>query len=294
MRVTPDEHTHSPEGWSGADAPAQFSLDTPDGEPLEFDPYDFDWIVGEVKRRPGFDEVVAYYENGIPAFLAKRERKAMRRLMVLGAFGVVFTAAMFVFGGISNLFGSSGSTGASVWIFALGLFVSAVVAWLLAVRIMPQRPILVHLHLDPDEPDIAIAPTSRYRWGRAVLSVVERERGLVGYLVQEDNTKFSWSATYPNRLLNFRIAKRPGTSGGMVFLAFLFPPVGWALLLHKLSVRSGGPLAVLSGTGKLRYGSINPVRGLGGEIVIDVGDDPERYAERVMVMAAALALVMHG
>jgi hypothetical protein len=300
--VSASEYTDNPKGWPGehdpVDAPwteTETETETEnEDEPLEFDPCDSDFFIGEVLRRFRRDEVAGFTEHGIPAFFATRERRLPQRIfaMVLGY--LTFMAGLTLVGGITGVFGTGSITGYSIGFFIAGVVASVVAGWMMAQWVMPMRPILLHFNLDPERPDIGIGPVKRIWFGRPVLAVVDRERGLIGYLVKEDSSKYCWSAAYPSRLISFRVAKKPGSSAGLIFFSFLFPPVGWVLMAYRISGRFNTAIAVVNGSGKKRYGSIRPSRGLRGDLTIDMSDDPYRSADRLLVIAAGLAVAMHS
>jgi len=282
------------EGSSGTEAPSDVDLHTSDDKPLDFDPCDSDFFTGEVLRRFHRDEIAGFTEHGIPAFFATRERRWTQRLFAAALGYLAFMAGVILVGGITGVFGTGSVTGNSIVIFIAGVVGSVVAGWTLAMWMMPMRPILLHFNLDPDRPDVGIGPIKRVRFGRPVLAIVDRERGLIGYLVKEDGSKYCWSAAYPNRHINFRVTKKPGSSAGLIFFSFLFPPIGWALMAYRLSGRFNTALAVVNGSGKAGYGSIRPSRGLRGDLTIDMSDDSHRSADRLLVIAAGLAVAMYG
>lgn len=278
----------------GTEAPADIHLDTDTADPIDFDPSEFDWFMGEVKRGVFKDEVTGFTEHGIPAFFARRERLLAQRLFAAVLGYLAFTAGVILVGGITGVFGTGSITGYSIGFFIAGVIASVVGAWMLTMRIMPIRPIVLHFNLDPDRPDVGIGPVKRVRFGRPVLAIVDRQHGLIGYLVKEDGSKYCWSAAYPNRLINFRVTKKPGSSAALIFFSFLFPPIGWILMAYRISGRFNTALAVVNGSGNPRYGSIRPSRGLRGELILDLNDDPHRYADRLLIIAAGLAVTMHS
>lgn len=295
------DHDYSSDTAQGSDAHASSQTElseayAPDLDPIpetDFDPCELNIFIAEVQRRYRADEVTAFSENGIPAFFATRQRGLLRRVLAIASGVLAFTVGMVLLMGFSGVGQPTGVTSVSIAIVVGGLFAIAVGSWMLAMRLMPDRPILLHLNLDPDAPDAIIAPVSRYRWGHARLAVVDHEDRPLGYLIREDDSKFSWTATYPNRLVSFRLSGRRGGSVGLIFLSFLIPPVGWALMISRLASRSSVALTVLNGTGKMRYGIIHPTGGLKGNILIDMTDDPSHYAHRPLLIAAALAAVLY-
>ena len=258
-----------------------------------FDPCELDVFIAEVHRRYRADEVSAFSESGIPAFFATRHRGLFRRVLAIASGVLAFSVGMVLVMGLSGVGQPTGVTSVSILFVVGGVFVIAVASWMLAMRLMPDRPILLHLNLDPDAPDAIIAPVSRYRWGRAKLAVIGDDQLPLGHLIREDDSKFSWTATYTNRLISFRLSGQRRSPVGFIFLSFLIPPVGWALLISRLASRSSTALTVLNGTGNMRYGTIRPSGGLKGQMLIDMTDDPSRYAHRPLIIAAALAAVLH-
>jgi hypothetical protein len=262
-------------------------------EQVDFDPCDLDVFIAEIHRRYRADEVTAFSEHGIPAFFATRQRYLFGRTLAVASGVLAFSVGMSLLTVFSGVGQNSGVTGVSVAFMVGGVFAIVVASWMLAMRLTPHRPILMHLNLDPDAPDAIIAPISRYRWGRTRLAVIGRDQQPLGYLIREDDSKYSWTATHPNRLISFRLSGQRGSPVGLIFLSFLIPPVGWALMISRLATRSSTALTVVNGTGKMRYGTIRPSGGLKGEMLIDMTDDPSRYAHRPLLLAAALVAVMH-
>lgn len=294
--MIPTAADHSPRDDDGLQTTTR--LDDPlarDHEPeADFDPCDLDILIAEVRRRYRADEVTGFSEQGIPAFFATRHRGLLSRLLALGAGVLFFSVGMILLVGASGIMQPSGVTGLSMTIFVGGMFPLVVGSWMLTMRLTPDRPILLHLRLDPDAPDAIIAPTNRYRWGRTKLSVMHREHGLQGFLVKEDNSKYSWSATYPNRSVSFRVSSQPGSGASLILLSFLIPPLGWVLTIARLASRSGATRAVLSRKGRIQYGYIQPGQGRKATMLIDMSDDPSRHADRPLLIAAALVVAMYG
>ena len=300
-----DSHTPIQGVWPNAEGRADMHWGAEEsefGDPIGFDPFDFDGFVARVRRRYAADLIEASHADGDRVFAAARTRNLLGRSGALALGVLLFQALMVLVGWLSGMFTTGQMAPWSVWVFIMGLVLAAVIGWMVAMRAMPVRALVLRCdpERDGEQPDLAVVPVSRYRITSQTLAVIipgdpmsGTESVALGFLRRDHRKGFGWTAMDEIGRPLFHIERRPGPTMGVTIFSILVPLIGIFIAISMLAGSRHRPLAIVSGDTKLRFGAIVHRATPLGNLIVDLTNDPERYADRRVATAAALVAVLY-